>query len=213
MADFITMTCKSCGGKLQITPEINDFACMYCGTEFKVKREGGIVALAPFEEDIKKVSISTDKTASELALVRLKEEIEETKYKLDQERLPFDKVHKEKEEEILLLKSMGSSRQIVTVGISFVVILILLITLLTQILNLSEIWTLMISLIITLIISYIIIKSNPNDFYNIEKINDIEIELNQQKKEIQKLVTETNIRIKKLEEERNRHGMIVRGEM
>ncbi len=70
MEDFITLTCKSCGGKLQITPEIDDFACMYCGTEYKVKREGGIVALSPLVEEMKKVSVSTDKTASELALVR-----------------------------------------------------------------------------------------------------------------------------------------------
>ena len=75
MADFITMTCKSCGGKLQITPEIEDFACMYCGTEFKVKREGGIVALSPLVDEMKKVSVSTDKTASELAIARIRTDI------------------------------------------------------------------------------------------------------------------------------------------
>ena len=82
MTDYITMTCKSCGGKLQITPEIEDFACMYCGTEFRVKREGGIVALSPLVEQMEKVSVSTDKTASELAIVRLKEEILEIKEEL-----------------------------------------------------------------------------------------------------------------------------------
>ena len=44
MTDFIMQTCKSCGGKLQITQEIDEFACMYCGSEYHVKREGEIVA-------------------------------------------------------------------------------------------------------------------------------------------------------------------------
>jgi len=79
MNDFITLSCKSCGGKLQISPEIDDFACMYCGTEFQVKRDGGIIALTPLVDEIKKVSISTDKTATELSIIRLKEEISSIK--------------------------------------------------------------------------------------------------------------------------------------
>ena len=45
MNDFIMQTCNSCGGKLQITPEIENFACMYCGIEYQVNIEGEIVAL------------------------------------------------------------------------------------------------------------------------------------------------------------------------
>jgi predicted RNA-binding Zn-ribbon protein involved in translation (DUF1610 family) len=79
MVDFVTLTCPSCGGKLQITKDIERFACGHCGNEHIVKRSGGIVALEPVVEGLKKIQKGTDKTASELAIRRLKEEI----YNLD----------------------------------------------------------------------------------------------------------------------------------
>lgn len=36
MADFVSLTCPSCNGKLQIGQELDRFACGYCGTEFVV---------------------------------------------------------------------------------------------------------------------------------------------------------------------------------
>ncbi|MFL7795121.1 MAG: hypothetical protein AB8I69_23480 [Anaerolineae bacterium] len=30
--DSITLTCPSCGGKLQVTNDIDRFACTHCGT-------------------------------------------------------------------------------------------------------------------------------------------------------------------------------------
>jgi hypothetical protein len=75
MRDFVTLTCPSCGGKLQITNDIDRFACSHCGNEHAVKRSGGIVALAPVVEGLAKVQAGTDKTASELAIVRLQREI------------------------------------------------------------------------------------------------------------------------------------------
>jgi hypothetical protein len=75
MAEFVTLTCPSCGGKLQITSDIEQFVCGHCGNEHIVKRGGGIIAIAPIIEGIKKVQTGTDKTASELAIKRLKEEL------------------------------------------------------------------------------------------------------------------------------------------
>ncbi len=75
MTDFITLTCPTCGGKLQITSDIDRFACSYCGTEHIVKRGRGIVTLAPVIEGIRNVQVGVDRTASELAIKRLKEEI------------------------------------------------------------------------------------------------------------------------------------------
>ena len=77
MADFVTLTCPSCGGKLQLTDDIERFACAYCGTEHVVRRSGGIVSLAPVIESLSKVQVATDKTASELAIKMLKSEIGE----------------------------------------------------------------------------------------------------------------------------------------
>jgi hypothetical protein len=81
MTDFVTLTCPSCAGQLQITSDIDRFACGHCGTEHLVKRAGGIVALAPVVEGIKKVQIGVDKTAAELAIIRLEKEINGIKQK------------------------------------------------------------------------------------------------------------------------------------
>lgn len=40
MADFVSLTCPSCNGKLQIGKDLEQFACGYCGTEFVVNRGG-----------------------------------------------------------------------------------------------------------------------------------------------------------------------------
>ena len=75
MTEFITLTCPSCGGKLQITSSIEQFACGHCGNEHIVKREGGAVYLAPVIETLQNIKYGTDKTASELAISRIKTEI------------------------------------------------------------------------------------------------------------------------------------------
>jgi hypothetical protein len=77
MADFVTLTCPSCGGKLQITSDLDRFACGYCGTEHVVRRGGGVVSLAPVVEGLKEVKVGVDKTASELAIQRLRQDIAE----------------------------------------------------------------------------------------------------------------------------------------
>ena len=77
MSDFVTLSCPSCGGKLQITNDIERFACGYCGKEHIVKRGGGIVTLSPVVDGLKRIQAGTDKTASELAILRLGSEITE----------------------------------------------------------------------------------------------------------------------------------------
>ena len=79
MTDFISLTCPTCGGDLQITTDIERFACAHCGKEHIVKRGGGIIALSPVLENVSK---GVDSTASELALVRLEKELADIKPKL-----------------------------------------------------------------------------------------------------------------------------------
>ena len=74
MPDFINLTCPNCGGKLQITNDLERFACGFCGNEHIVKRAGGVVSLLPIVSEIKKVSVGVDKTASELAIQRLRKD-------------------------------------------------------------------------------------------------------------------------------------------
>jgi hypothetical protein len=79
MPDFITLSCPTCGGKLQITPDIDRFACLYCGAEHIVRRGSGVISLAPVVEGLRQVQTGVDKTAAELAIVRLTQEIERQK--------------------------------------------------------------------------------------------------------------------------------------
>jgi len=79
MPEFITLTCPSCGGKLKIAQDIDRFACAHCGMEHLVKREMGIVALAPV---LSAVTKGVDNTASELAILRLDKEIAEIESKI-----------------------------------------------------------------------------------------------------------------------------------
>ncbi len=80
MADhFINLNCANCGAKLEIYDDMDHFACGYCGTEMLVQRRGGTVALRAVTEAIKKVQVGTDRTAAELALVRLGKELEQLK--------------------------------------------------------------------------------------------------------------------------------------
>ena len=81
MNNYVNLSCPSCGGKLKITAKIDQFACMYCGNEFKVNRGEGIISLSPLLEHVKKIQEGVDKTASELAIVRLQKEIENLKNK------------------------------------------------------------------------------------------------------------------------------------
>ena len=77
MTDFVSMTCPACGGKLGITKDIKSFICQYCGNEFLVRRGDGIISLSPIADDIRKVRVGVDKTASELAIKRIPKELVE----------------------------------------------------------------------------------------------------------------------------------------
>lgn len=75
MPDFITLTCPTCGGKLQITPDVERFACAHCGSEHLVRRGAGVVSVAPVVESMDRLRRATDRTASEMAIRRIKEEL------------------------------------------------------------------------------------------------------------------------------------------
>lgn len=77
MNEFIALTCPTCGGKLEIGNGIERFACSYCGNEHLVNRQGNIVYLSPVVDGLQSIQVGTDKTASELAIVRLNKEINE----------------------------------------------------------------------------------------------------------------------------------------
>jgi hypothetical protein len=54
---------------------MTQFACGYCGSNQVVERSGGTVSLKPVVEAVARVQIGTDKTAAELAIPRLQQEL------------------------------------------------------------------------------------------------------------------------------------------
>jgi hypothetical protein len=75
MGVFITLTCPTCGGKLQITSDVERFACAHCGNEHLVRRGHGVVSLVPVVRSLDGLRSATDRTASELAIRRIQGEI------------------------------------------------------------------------------------------------------------------------------------------
>lgn len=75
MNDLISMTCQKCGGKLDILPEIEQVKCLHCGTEYYVKQYAGTIGLKPIIDKLGSIDRGVDKTALELSLRRIKEEI------------------------------------------------------------------------------------------------------------------------------------------
>ena len=72
---ILTLKCPSCGAALEIAPDMERFACGYCGTEQIVQRRGGTVALKAITAAITQIQIGTDRTAAELAIQRLSREL------------------------------------------------------------------------------------------------------------------------------------------
>ena len=86
--DFITLSCPSCGGRLNITSDVNRFACQFCGHEHIVRRNDGMVSLEPVMKElnaninlvgigVNKLGFSSEKQVAEQSIARLKGEIAE----------------------------------------------------------------------------------------------------------------------------------------
>jgi len=73
----LSLKCSNCGGDLNIGPDVEHFACGYCGSSQVVHRDGGIITLKAVESAIAKVQLGADRTAAELAVRRLKDDLNE----------------------------------------------------------------------------------------------------------------------------------------
>lgn len=81
MSDFITLSCPSCGGRLEITKDMDRFVCAHCGNEQIVRRAGGTISLAPVMAGLQKIQASTDRVGAELAIQRLTRDLVEAEGK------------------------------------------------------------------------------------------------------------------------------------
>ena len=72
---MISLGCPNCGAALQISDSLENFACGYCGSVQVVERWGGTVSLKLVQAAVDGLRIGIDRTAAELALVRLKDDL------------------------------------------------------------------------------------------------------------------------------------------
>lgn len=82
MLKSISLQCVNCQANLDITTEMSDFACGYCGAAQTVERSGGTVSLRLSADGVSKVQTGADETDAELAVKRLKEELRATESSL-----------------------------------------------------------------------------------------------------------------------------------
>ncbi|MCC6454208.1 MAG: zinc ribbon domain-containing protein [Caldilineaceae bacterium] len=89
----IALSCTNCGARLEITPDIDRFVCLHCGTQQIVRRGGGIVSLQPLVRGLERVQYGTDKTAAELAIKRLTTEARQAEHEVKEwGTMPLDDV-------------------------------------------------------------------------------------------------------------------------
>lgn len=87
---IVSLRCTGCGAALEITPDLDVFSCSYCGAGQLVRRSGGTVSLKPLEAAISRVQQGTDRTAAELAIRRLREDLTTLEAKEQQNRASMD---------------------------------------------------------------------------------------------------------------------------
>ncbi len=81
---FIPLSCQNCGGKLEVYEDMTRFACAHCGSEMVAEHRGSTVILRSVADALQKVQAGTDKTAAELAIVRLRQEVLEKEDEIQQ---------------------------------------------------------------------------------------------------------------------------------
>jgi hypothetical protein len=74
-ARIFALQCPSCGAGLSVASSLDVFSCSYCGATIKLAQSGGTVALELLGRQLAGVQRGTDKTAAELALRRLSDEL------------------------------------------------------------------------------------------------------------------------------------------
>ena len=122
---IVSLKCTGCGASLDITPDLEVFTCTYCGARQMVRRGGGTVSLKPLEEAISRVQQGTDRTASELAVRRLREDLTAADRELQRLRDEFQKA--DAGGQIVMFGGMGLCVFLVLFGQIFLAVLALII--------------------------------------------------------------------------------------
>jgi ribosomal protein S27AE len=71
------LKCPNCGAALEVADSLDVFACSYCGATVQVERGTGTISLQLLTKTMRSIQRSSDRTAAELAIRRLREELVE----------------------------------------------------------------------------------------------------------------------------------------
>ena len=77
----VALRCLGCGSNLSVPLNLEQITCLYCNLQQTIERGQGVMGLKRIVSSIEKVQVGTDRTAIELALRRLREEIAEVNVK------------------------------------------------------------------------------------------------------------------------------------
>jgi predicted RNA-binding Zn-ribbon protein involved in translation (DUF1610 family) len=77
MADtkLFALLCPGCGANLKVSASLGTFACAYCGASIRLDRTESTVSLKLLADGLSAVQHGTDRTAAELAIRRLTDEL------------------------------------------------------------------------------------------------------------------------------------------
>lgn len=82
MAEFINMTCPSCGGQLQVRKDMQKYFCMYCGSELVLKQDSEGVFSTMQARDLQASAKLKEIQFSVTAMELLKSQVEEVEGKI-----------------------------------------------------------------------------------------------------------------------------------
>lgn len=117
---LLNLSCPNCAGNLSVGPSQDLLACGFCGANVQVERSGGTVSLTKITDAMARLQRGTDKTAAELALPRLKEELRVAEGRLSAFRNHKDGLAGSYEARIRLAGKRNSSEGIVIVGFAVI---------------------------------------------------------------------------------------------
>jgi ribosomal protein S27E/predicted RND superfamily exporter protein len=196
---FIVLKCPQCGASLDIYEDMEHFSCGYCGTTIVIQRRGGTVLLKIVAEAIKNVQIGTDKTAAELAIVRLQGELNE----LTQKQTDLNRQTKElfgKRKRLIEEKDNNAANACVTLIVGFASLIIAVALIYTY--GGGEIvqggFILLFICTLLLFIAFIILLNWRKHFKSGLKHNDaVRLDIEREVEEIKSRIEETSLRIQK----------------
>jgi len=72
---LVNLSCPNCAGSLSVGSTQDVLTCGYCGASIQVERSGGEVSLSKLTDTMARLQRGADKSAAELALKRLADEL------------------------------------------------------------------------------------------------------------------------------------------